>query len=221
VVQTSETQTSLNSADLSNTDLRDADLSDADLRDADFSGANLKSASLSGANLKNANLSDANLSGADLSDAYLRSASLSGANLKNADLSDTYLSGAYLSGAEGINYFLCTPLSILKDQIGKIRAYKLVTAESSGPYYPNLTYKVGKTVSVKTVCKDESIQCAEGISLATLDWCIKEWKKGYKILVAEFTSKDIAAIPITTDGKFRVRKCKIIREKNLKKLELE
>ena len=53
-----------------------------------------------------------------------------------------------------------------------------------------------------------------------LGTCINDWKKGYKILVAEFTSKDIAAIPIATDGKFRVRKCKIIREKNLKKLGL-
>ena len=153
--------------------------------------------------------------------AVKKSAYLRGADLGGADLRGAYLRGADLRGAKGINYFLCTPLSILRDQIGKIRAYKLVTTKGSGPYYPNLTYKVGKTVSVKTVCKDESKQCAEGISLATLDWCIKEWEGGCKILVAEFVSKDIAAIPIATDGKFRVRKCKIIREKNLKKLGLE
>ena len=98
---------------------------------------------------------------------------------------------------------------------------KLVTDKYTGPYYPGTTYKIGKTYSVKNACTDESRQCAEGISLATLDWCIKEWKTGYKILVAEFTTKDIAAIPMATDGKFRVRTCKIIREKDLKKLNLK
>ena len=49
---------------------------------------------------------------------------------------------------------------------------------------------------------------------------IKEWKKGYKILVAEFTQKDIAAIPIGSDGKFRVNRCKIVGKKDLKELGL-
>ena len=165
--------------------------------------------------------SRANLSGADLSGADLYRANLSGADLFGADLSGADLSEANLSRVKGINYFRCTPLSFLKDQIGKIRAYKLVTQDYTGPYYRTITYKIGEEISVKGVCKDESLQCAEGISLATLDWCMKGWKKGYKILVAEFTAKDIAAIPIATDGKFRVSKCKIIREKDLKKLGLE
>ena len=57
--------------------------------------------------------------------------------------------------------------------------------------------------------------------MATLDWCIKEWQQGYKILVAEFTKTAIAAIPIASDGKFRVHKCKIVGEKDLKELGLE
>ena len=63
-------------------------------------------------------------------------------------------------------------------------------------------------------------QCAKGISLATLDWCMNEWQPGYRILIAEFTAKDIASIPIATDGKFRVKKCKIVGEKNLKEIGL-
>ena len=54
-----------------------------------------------------------------------------------------------------------------------------------------------------------------GIHLATLDWCLKDWKPGYRILVAEFAAADIAAIPIGSDGKFRVRRCTIVGEKAL------
>lgn len=50
---------------------------------------------------------------------------------------------------------------------------------------------------------------------------MREWKTGYKILIAEFTAKDIAAIPTATDGKFRVFRCKIVGEKDLKALGLE
>jgi hypothetical protein len=49
---------------------------------------------------------------------------------------------------------------------------------------------------------------------------MKEWKDGYRILIAEFTAKDIAAIPTATDGKFRVFRCKIVGEKDLKEIGL-
>ena len=177
--------------------------------------------SLSHAALSNANMYNAALSHANLSHANLSYANLSHANLSYANLSNANLSNANLYNAKGINYHLCTPLSFLKDQVGKIRAYKLVNKDYTGPYYKTITYEIGKTYSEKEACEDESSQCAQGISLATLDWCMKEWKQGYHILVAEFTRKDIAAIPIATDGKFRVSKCKIIREKNLEKLGLK
>jgi hypothetical protein len=59
-----------------------------------------------------------------------------------------------------------------------------------------------------------------GINLATLDWCMSNYQEGYRILVAEFTAKDIAAIPVGSDGKFRVRKCNIVAEKDLTELGL-
>jgi hypothetical protein len=49
---------------------------------------------------------------------------------------------------------------------------------------------------------------------------MREWKEGYHILIAEFTVADIAAIPIATDGKFRVRRCKIVGEKDLAEIGL-
>jgi len=57
--------------------------------------------------------------------------------------------------------------------------------------------------------------------VASLDWCLKEWKEGYRILVVEFMKEDVAAIPIGSDGKFRVFRCKVIYEKNLKDVGIE
>ena len=160
----------------------------------------------SGADLYRANLSRANLSGADL---Y-------GANLFRADLY-----GANLSGANGVNKNLITPLRLLLDQPGNIRAYKLVNSSLEGPYNGGIKYLKDKTQKQSNCNTDELEQCGAGINLATLDWCMREWQPTYKILIAEFTAKDIVAIPIATDGKFRVKKCKIVGEKDLKELELE
>ncbi len=159
-------------------------------------------------------------------------ANLSRANLSGAYLSGAYLSGAYLSGADlsranGISRHLVTPLAMLLDQPGDIRAYKLVTAEGDSPIAPYnghkaIRYVVGKSYRLKKGdCNtDEFEQCGAGINLATLDWCMKEWTPGRRILIAEFTAKDIASIPTATDGKFRVFRCKIVGEKNLEEIGL-
>ena len=139
----------------------------------------------------------------------LRSADLGSADLANADLR-----GADLRDAKGINKYITTPLYILLDQVGKIRAYKLTKENDEGPFYGGIKYTNGTTVEIEAN-KDEIICCSYGISVATLDWCIKEWKPGYKIKIVEFTKNNIACIPIGSDGKFRVSKCKVIKEVNL------
>ena len=144
---------------------------------------------------------------ANLSDAYLRDANLSGANL-----SDAYLSRAYFSRATGIAPERCTDLLMLLDQVGKIRAYKLTKPDGSGPTYPGLTYEVGKTVKAADANTDPDNQCGAGVNLATLPWCLSQWRPGYRIFVCEFTRADIAAIPTATDGKFRTHRCKVVRE---------
>ena len=164
-----------------------------------------------GADLRGADLRGANLWGADLQEADLRKADLRGADLRGADL----------RGAVNINKYLVTPLLLLYDQPGKIRAYKLVNHNDEGIYNGGLKYIIGKTLSIKKYETDENIQCAAGINLATLDWCISEWRETYKILICEFTAKDIVAIPTATDGKFRVKKCQVIGEKNLKEIGLK
>jgi len=225
-----KTKTALSYADLSSADLRSANLSYANLRYADLSSANLSYADLRSADLSYANLRSANLSYADLSYANLRYADLSSANLsyanlgyanlRYADLSSANLSYANLSYAKGIVAERCTPLLMLLDQPGTIRAYKLVNSMGEGPFNGGLKYEIGVPLSVKKANRDVSEHCGAGINLATLDWCMREWQKGYRILICEFTASDIAAIPTATDGKFRVTACTPVGEKDLVQLGL-
>ncbi len=168
-----------------------------------------------GADLSWADLSWADLSRADLSWADLSRADLSRANLSGADLSGADLSRANLSGATGVDAARCTPLLMLLDQPGAIRAYKLVTADGVGPFNGGITYKVGKSYEVANASTDVSEACAVGIHVATLDWCLREWRSGYRVLVVEFTAADIAAIPTATDGKFRLHRCRVVDEKDI------
>jgi len=180
----------------------------------------IEAAVKSRANLYGANLSRADLSGANLFGANLFRADLRGADLSGADLSGANLFGAYLCGAIGYNPNRTDPLLMLKDQVGRIRAYKLVKADGLAPFNGGITYEKGKSYEVKDASTDENEQCAKGINLATLPWCMKEWQKGYRILIAEFTAKDIACIPLSNDGKFRVYRCKIVGEKDLVEIGL-
>ena len=142
------------------------------------------------------------------------------ADLSRADLYGANLSRANLSGAIGVNKFLSTPLLLLKDQPGPMRLFKLVTEAGVGPYNGGITYEVGKSYEVADAETDDTIHCAAGINLATLDWCIKEWNPGYRILIAEFAAADIASIPTCTDGKIRVHRCTIVGEKDLTEIGL-
>ena len=200
----------LGGANLGGADLRGADLRDANLGGADLRGADLRDADLRGADLRGANLGDANLRRADLRSANLRGADLRGADLRRADLGD-----ADLGGAKGLVPERITPLLLLREQPGAIRAYKLVTADGVGPYNGGLRYEIGQAVAVTDADVDPIVQCGAGINLATLDWCLLHWEPGFRVLIAEFTASDIAAIPTATDGKFRVRRCAIVGEKDL------
>jgi len=220
----------LSGANLIGADLRGANLSGADLGGADLSGAYLSGANLSRAYLSGANLSGAYLSRADLGGADLSGADLSGAYLSRANLSGAYLSGAYLSGAnlsganlsradlsgaDGIDARRCTPLLILADQVGPIRAYKLVTRDYTGPTKPGLYYRVGDVLEDVEAETDPLISCARGVNLATLDWVIREWKETYRIMLVEFDRSQLACIPTATDGKFRVTGCRVLKEIDL------
>jgi len=210
----------LRDADLRGADLRDADLRGADLRGAALRGADLRDADLRGAALRGADLTRADLRGAALTGADLRGAALRGADLRDADLRGADLRGADLRGAEGLNPNRLSPLRLLREQPGRIRAYKIVTANGEGIYarqggHTPITYAVGESYAVEDADTDETHGCGAGLHVATLDWCLRKWREGYRILVVEFEAADIAAIPIATDGKFRVRRLTVVREVSL------
>ena len=167
------------------------------LEEARREGANLRGANLGGANLEGANLREANLGGANLRGAYLEGANLEGANL---------------GGAKGFAPERVNDLLILLDQVGPVRAYKLVNSEYLSPIQSSgkLKYKIGETVEADADTNPNT-QCGAGVNLATLPWCLSNWQQGFRVLVCEFKKSDIAAIPVG-DGKFRVSRCRVVRE---------
>jgi hypothetical protein len=193
----------------------DADGSRANLTRANLTGADLTGAYLTGANLTGANLTHANLFGADLT-----RANLTHANLTHADLTRAYLTGANLSGAVGFLRERHMDLLILLDQPGPIRAYKLVTADGDSPIYDStkLRYEVGATLEVANADTDPYNPCGIGIHVATLPWVLREWQPGWRVMLVEFTTADIACIPTATDGKFRLHRCTVVGQKDISAL---
>jgi hypothetical protein len=198
-------------ADLAGANLADARLVHANLADARLVHANLADANLARANLAGANLAGANLAGADLEGANLAGADLAGADLEGADLYGANLAGANLVRAKGFAPERINDLLMLLDQPGKIRAYKLVNENCEGPFNGGIVYKIGSTYEVEDADCDASQECGRGINLATLPWCLRNWRPGFRVLLAEFVAADIAAIP-AAEGKFRVHRCKIVGE---------
>jgi hypothetical protein len=142
-------------------------------------------------------------------EAISKSAYLRNADLRNADLRN----------AKGINKYLTTPLYVLRDQPGAIRSYKMVDANLRSPIHPaTIQYAIGATYEIQNANTDENELCGAGINLATGDRIAKNYYQGYRVLIAEHTAADIAAIPIGSDGKYRVFRAKIVGEKPLAEL---
>jgi hypothetical protein len=222
----------LSGSDLSYSNLSYSNLSGSNLRGSNLSGSNLRGSNLRGSNLRGSNLSGSDLSGSNLSYSNLSGSNLSGSNLSGSDLSGSDLSysnlrGSNLRGSVGVNKHLCTPLTMLIDQPGAIRLYKTVTADGYGIFRNpercdknGIIYRIGETVTVDEPNTDDTEQCGAGVNVATLDWCMKEYKPGMRILIVEFTAADIACIPISTDGKIRLKSCKVVGEKDLTEIGL-
>jgi len=205
-----------NKANLQGAYLRGANLQWANLRDAYLQGANLRGANLQDANLQWANLQDAYLQGANLQGAYLRGANLRGANLQWANLQDAYLRGANLRGADlqDAKYkeplFLCDLYSLKLLPENTVLTFWKYLRNGLSPYQ-DMKYEVGKTYKFKSYNSDESQQCGEGGNVATLMWCLKDDLEANEFIEVKFKVKDIVAIPYVTDGKFRVKKLKVLR----------
>jgi len=216
-------EANLGRADLWGADLREANLGRADLREANLGRADLGGVDLREANLWRADLREAKLWGADL-----REANLGGADLRRADLREAKLWGADLWGADlreakNLPNIYKTSLSLLKYQPKniKLRAFKYLNGNKSP--YQDFEYEIGKTYPVEESNDDETILCAKGINIATLDWCLRDTNcdltKTY--VEVEFCVKDLI-IPYNSDGKFRIKKggkVKFIRKLTQKELK--
>jgi hypothetical protein len=107
---------------------------------------------------------------------------------------------------------------MLLDQVGLIRAYKLVTKDLMSPIaptqgYPTLYYSIGSVIEISECDEDPAHDCGKGLHVATLPWCLSRMLEGYRIMIVEFVAADIACIPNDASGKFRVRRLKVVGEK--------
>ena len=169
--------------------------------DADLRGANLRHADLSDATLAEANLAGADLAGANLWHANLADADLAGANLAGVNLW-----GANLAGAKGL-----VPQQLPLARPGKIAAFKLVTTDGHGIYRDDSPiYEVGRTYTAD-LDRDPANDCAAGIHVASLSWCMAEWRPGHRLLACEMDAAD-AVIPLGRPGKFRTAKLTVTGE---------
>ena len=211
----------LRGANMRGVDLQDADLRDANLRGAnslcaDFRGVNLRDANLRGANLRDADLQDANLRGANLRGTDLRGANLRAANLRDVDLRGANLRDANLRDAKYKEpLFICDLYSLKLLPKNTILTYWKYLIGGLSPYQ-DAKYEIGKEYKFKDYDSDENKQCGLGGNVATLMWCLKDNLAVDEFIEVEFKVKDIVAIPYISDGKFRVKKFKVLRKINRK-----
>ena len=136
------------------------------------------------------------------------------ADLRGADLWGADLEGANLEGAKNLKMYSRSDLNILSFQKGKLRAFKYLNGDISP--YKYFKYLVGWTYSVKKEDCDTNVSngCGAGLNVASLEWCLRDTKfdltKTY--IEVEFNVKDIVCIPFVSNGKFRVKKLKVIRK---------
>jgi hypothetical protein len=138
-------------------------------------------------------------------------ANLSYANLSYADLCSANLSSAKLDKTilDGINWLAW--LGIVPDHQGTARAYKMTTKDGVGPFNGGINYLEKDAFEVPVVNGDVNVHCAQGINLATFQWCLWQKQEGYRLFMFSFNVKD-AVCPMASDGKFRVKKCRKVGE---------
>ena len=130
-----------------------------------------------------------------------------------------FLRGANLGGVKNLSRSYQSLVSILGFQKGKLRAFKYLNGNESP--YRVLEYKVGKTYKTDNYDEDIFNECGEGLNIATLDWCLldTDFDLTKTYIEVEFDAKDIVCIPYLSDGKFRVKKLKVIKKLTKKYLK--
>lgn len=198
----------LDKSDFSNSNLYHADLSGSSVYECNFSGANLEEAQMMRVSGIRVNFRDAQCRNAVFNNAALHQSRWDGANLCHARMENTGL-----GDATGLSQVMFNQLEEMRYIRGTQYAFKLVDANYDSVFADTkIHYTVGETISVAEYDTDESNVCAPGIHVATLQWCMRCWCPGLKILVVSFEPEDIVAIPTNSDGVFRVKKCNVVEE---------
>jgi len=193
-----------------------ANLRFANLRSANLRFANLRSANLRFADLQDADLRSADLRFANLQDANLRSADLRSANLQDANLQDANLQDADLRFAKYEEPLFLPDLYSLKLLLPETKLTFWKYLKNGESPYQEYQYEVGKEYSSDEFDSNEANLCGNGLNVATLTWCLKDSFRADEFIEVEFLAGDIVAIPYATDGKFRVKKLKVLRQINRK-----
>lgn len=106
----------------------------------------------------------------------------------------------------------------LEDHYGRVRAYKATKKDGQGWHQGGIVYKVGESFEVQNACTDKKQDCAAGINLASLDWCEEQKPKpDGRVFACEFDAPDdLACVPTSHAGKFRVHRCDVVEELGVK-----
>jgi hypothetical protein len=133
-------------------------------------------------------------------------ADLTRANLTGADLREADLTGADLTGAKYTMPGVGHASGI---------AYKYVTRDCMSPASGNrIDYSDFSPVyEFPDACTDICIACGAGGNVGTLEWCTKTKRPQDRLLKVSFDpEKDVACVPLASDGKFRLWRFKIVEE---------
>jgi len=181
----------------------------ADLRYSNLSGSDLRDSNLRDSDLRYSNLSGSDLSGSDLRGSDLRDSDLRDSNLRGSNLSYSDLSRSILSGSIGLldaSKWIADHLTRCR---GGVYAYKSFGSNYTPP--ADWRQEPGAEIS-ETVNLLPTLDCACGVNVATLDWCLQNNPDDapiWKVMVKwEWMAGGV--IPYNTDGKFRVPRAKLI-----------
>lgn len=180
------------------------------LVDAQFKNCSMVRINICEIKIKNCLFYSCNLHEASFFKSKFEDTSFKNCNLKLANFSESVLPKKLKT-----ELIQQEPLSILLNQPGKLYAYKFVRKNGFTTFFP-FKYEIGKTYdfSNRAHCDPRDL-CGPGLNVATLDWCKREMiESTNKLIVIEFESKDIACIPIGSDGKFRLLRGKVVGTAN-------
>ncbi len=118
-------------------------------------------------------------------------------------------------GPDTLDLLTKADLEKLKTFKGTVRAYKGVTQDYGSPtktqFNPKLSYRIGDTPEIVDADTSDT-DCAKGVNLGPKKY-VEQQYKGHRHMAVEFECpKDLASVPAGTDGKFRVFRCKVVKE---------